>query len=125
MLNLFWDLYQQKQIAELQTTIRKEESEIEFTARREASRQVQDLGERFDKIVIVMHAMWTLLAERTDVSEADLVTRITELDAKDGVVDGRITRRPVKCSCGATVCMKFDRCLFCGKEYDDGHFGTL
>ncbi len=125
MLELFWNLSQQRQIAELQTEGRNAASETEFLARREASRQVQELSDRLDKIVMVMHAMWTLLSQRTNVTEAELLTRITEIDAQDGAMDGRITRQPVKCSCGATVCMKFHRCLFCGKEYRGSGFETL
>ncbi len=126
MLDLFWNLYQQRQISQLQSERRKETAETELTARREASRQVEQLNERLDKMVMVVHAVWTLLAERTNVTEAELFARITEIDAQDGTVDGRVTRQPVKCSCGATVCMKFNRCLFCGKEYSgQGAFGTI
>ena len=125
MFGLFWDLYQQRQIARLQSDVGKEASETEFAARREAARQVQEVSERLDRTVMAMHAMWTLLAERTNVTEADLATRITEIDARDGVADGRITPQPVTCSCGATVCTKFSRCLFCGKEYPRIAFGAL
>lgn len=117
MLNLFFDLYQHRQIAQLQSEVRKEQSQTEFTARREAAKQVQELNERLDKVVLAMSALWSLLAEHSKLTEADLARRITEIDMKDGVADGRLTPTPVKCSCGATVCTKFRRCLFCGKEY--------
>jgi hypothetical protein len=120
MIDLFIDLYQHKQIAELKAAVGKEKSETEFVARREAAKEVHELNERMDKLVLAVSAMWSLLTEHTKVTDADLAKRITELDGKDGTLDGKVTARPVKCSCGATVCTKFRRCLFCGKEYREG-----
>jgi hypothetical protein len=84
------------------------------------------LQERTDRLVLVVHAMWTVLTEKMGISDADLVKRITALDAADGVEDGRVTVPPVRCSCGAMVCRKLGRCLFCGKPYAAGStFDTL
>ncbi len=77
------------------------------------------LQERLDRMALVVRAMWTLLAEKAGVTEEDLAKRVTDLDASDGTVDGRVTTRSFRCSCGAMVCRKFNRCLFCGKEYTD------
>lgn len=117
MFSLFLDLYQQYQISVLQAEARVDESEARRTVSHAALAQVRDLGERLDKLTLVTHAMWTLLSERTQITEEDLLRRITEIDARDGTVDGRVARQPVKCSCGAMVCAKFQRCLFCGKDY--------
>ncbi len=86
------------------------------------------LQARMDKLVLVTHAMWTLLSEKMGVTEADLVKRLTDLDAADGAMDGRegATTPPPRCSCGAAICRKMNRCLFCGKKYDGGStFDTL
>jgi hypothetical protein len=69
---------------------------------------------------LALHAVWTLVAEKTTLTEADLLKRINDLDAEDGTVDGRVAPARVQCSCRATVCRKFSRCLFCGKEYTGG-----
>ena len=84
--------------------------------------------ERMDRLVLVTRAMWTLLSEKMGVTEADLVKRLTELDAADGAADGQVTAAspPVRCSCGAAICRQMRRCLFCGKPYEDGStFDTL
>ncbi len=78
------------------------------------------IQERTDRLVLVTQAMWTLVSEKMGVTHADLVKRMADLDASDGTVDGRVTAPPVKCSCGAMVCRKFNRCLFCGKVYEPG-----
>ncbi len=80
--------------------------------------RVYELQQRMDRMALVARAMWTLLAEKAGLTEEDLAKRITDLDAADGVVDGRVgTPPPVPCSCGAMVSRKFNRCLFCGKQY--------
>jgi hypothetical protein len=123
---LFWDLYQQRQIRALQETVGETKSEVAKAGMR-AIDELALAQERLDKLVLLTHAMWTLLSEKSGISEADLIKRVTDLDAQDGSVDGRITRPPVRCSkCSAMVCRKFNRCLFCGQPYaDDGAFGTL
>ncbi len=79
------------------------------------------LDERIDQLLLVVQAMWTLVQEKTGLTDAELLARVTELDAKDGTRDGRITRPPVKCAkCGAAVARKFNRCLFCGEPYKEG-----
>jgi hypothetical protein len=84
------------------------------------------IQERTDRLVLVTHAMWALMAEKMGITEADLLKRLTELDAADGTVDGQVTAAPVRCSCGAMICRKMNRCLFCGKAYQGGStFDTL
>jgi hypothetical protein len=86
------------------------------------------MNERMERLVLVTHAMWTLLSEKLGVTEADLVKRLTDLDAADGTGDGKVsvTTPPPRCSCGAAICRKMNRCLFCGKPYLGGStFDTL
>lgn len=79
------------------------------------------IDQRVDQLLLVVQAMWTLVREKTGLTEADLLARVTELDAHDGVPDGRVTKPPVKCArCGAGVARKFNRCLFCGEPYTAG-----
>lgn len=126
MFQLFWDLYQQRQIGQLQTDVRMETEEARRAGREAATREFVELSARLDKLVLVTHAMWSTLAEKAGVTDDDLIRRMTEIDAQDGTVDGRVTRQPVRCSCGAMVCHKFSRCLFCGKEYQaPGALGAL
>ncbi len=84
-----------------------------------APKEYLQVQQRLDRMALVVRAMWTLLAEKAGVTEADLARRITDLDASDGVIDGRVTTPPFRCSCGAMVCRRFNRCLFCGKQYAD------
>ena len=76
---------------------------------------------QLDRLGLVCRAMWTLLQERTGLTERELLERVTELDLRDGVPDGKYTRPPVDCAkCGSKVSRKFGRCLFCGTPYTEG-----
>jgi hypothetical protein len=127
MYQFFWDLYQQRQISELQRQGAGGAAAGEIAARQTLQREAHKLDDRIDRLVLTVNAMWTLLCEKTDLTEADLLKRITELDGADGVVDGRIRRAPVRCSkCDAMVSLKFNRCLFCGEAYTGGNaFHTM
>jgi len=83
----------------------------------DAARQMEtsETNERVDQLLLVCAAMWELLAERAGVTEADLVTKIAEIDARDGVADGKITFSPVPCpQCQRPIFARQKRCLYCG-----------
>jgi hypothetical protein len=71
--------------------------------------------EQLQLLSLTCEAMWSLIRERTDLTEEDLSQRVTELDMADGVKDNRHMKGPVDCpKCGSKICRKFSRCLFCG-----------
>ena len=79
------------------------------------------VDQRVDQMLLVVQAMWTLVQEKTGLTDAELLARVTELDERDGTKDGRFRRPPVKCArCGATVARRFNRCLYCGQQYTGG-----
>jgi hypothetical protein len=117
MFNLLWDLQQHQKIEETSNAIEG------------IKQDAVELGEKLyipyfkelNKLTLVCQAMWSLIEERTDLTEKDLQNRVTELDLKDGKLDGKYTTPPVECpKCGAKICKKFNRCLFCGYEDSEG-----
>lgn len=122
LFTLFWSLSQSDLTAEDPST----ESRPVPGAQPEVA-GVRRIDERVDQMLLVVQAMWTLLQEKTGLTDAELRARVTQLDAQDGTTDGRVTRPPVKCrKCGAAVSRKFNRCLFCGEPYTEGsEFDTI
>lgn len=96
-------------------------------AARSARNAAASLEERFEKLLLVSQAMWTLLQERTGLTEDDLMQRVTDLDMQDGQRDGKVTKQVVKCrKCNSAVSHQFNRCLFCGEPYEGGSaFSTV
>lgn len=83
----------------------------------EVERELRILGERVDKLVLVNMAMWSLLRERTGLTEENLADRVQEIDVRDGSADGKITRKLQQCpNCGRTMSRRHNKCLFCGND---------
>jgi hypothetical protein len=81
------------------------------------SSQADSLEDLVYRLLLANEAMWTLCAERLGLTQDDLLTRMRELDASDGRIDGRHTQDPAarRCpSCNAVVPNEMTACQFCG-----------
>jgi hypothetical protein len=87
-----------------------------------ATRQVQDLEDRVDRLTLVCSALWSLLRERTGLTEEQLLERVKEIDLADGRLDGKVPRQaPATCgACGRTFAARHARCIWCGAERTAG-----
>jgi hypothetical protein len=112
MVELFWELRQQRMI-------REAEGEAHDAKRKAASvrSQVADLRSAFDKMLLINRALWEFLAERTGLTEEQLVEKVNEIDLRDGQLDGKLTKRVRECpSCHRTLYKGHRHCLYCGAE---------
>ena len=83
----------------------------------DARMTAQDLTERIDNLTLVCMAMWTLMREKTGVTEEELMQRVKDLDLMDGVEDGKITKTVAKCgSCNRVMSPRHKKCMYCGAE---------
>lgn len=121
ILNLLWNATQQVEIHRAKQSVVDSKHEAQSTARKEVGDAYLEHSNRLDKLSLICEAMWSLVQERTGLTERDLLERVTELDLKDGVLDGKYTKPAVDCpKCSSKMCRKFNRCLFCGEEYTEG-----
>jgi hypothetical protein len=92
-----------------------------------APENARDVDERVDQLLIVCAAMWELVRERTGLTENDLIGKVAEIDARDGVADGRVTAKLRNCpKCQRVIFPKHRRCLYCGRETPVASvFGTV
>ncbi len=75
---------------------------------------IYDLHERVDRLILALDAMWSLL-EDSGYSAEELNARIQEIDAADGLIDGKRTAQAGQCAeCGAKVAAGLSACQFCG-----------
>ncbi len=85
-----------------------------------ARQEVRWLEERVDKLAMVCKAMWELLEENTNLTEADLMTKIEQIDLADGKADGKIEKGVTQCTrCGRTLSRTHSTCMYCGAERSD------
>lgn len=100
---------------------RLEDEHLDQTVRHRQAKEVptemRDLEERLDKLQLICMAMWEVIKEKTDMSEVDLMTKVQELDLRDGIVDGKVTRTVKDCpNCHRRMSPRHKRCLYCGHE---------
>jgi hypothetical protein len=113
---MFWDLYQHYQIDQLNKKIDRAATPAAVDS--PTRRAIVHLEERADKLALVCTALFELMQESNpDLSLDRLRRKITEIDLRDGQVDGRVTPKPRRCpQCEAAMSPRFGRCLFCGHK---------
>lgn len=112
MFDILFDLYQQRRINEVEQTA--QDSGRKATDFQE---RVRLLEESVARLALVNAAMWSLLKDRTGLTDAALTARIRDIDLRDGVEDGKITPVVQTCQkCGRTLAPRHARCIYCGGE---------
>ena len=75
------------------------------------------LPQRLDRLVLANMALWSLLQEKTGLTEQDLLDRVQQIDLADGQADGKARKPPAKCGeCDRMMSPRHKRCLYCGAE---------
>lgn len=74
-----------------------------------------EFDEKINKLALCCQAMWELIQQNTDLTEADLNKKVMEIDMRDGVNDQHMSPKAKTCPrCDSKISVKFQRCLFCG-----------
>ncbi len=84
-------------------------------------RRLNYMEEWLDRMSIGMMAMSELLTERHGITEADIEAKVREIDLRDGVEDGKVTRHMNKCpKCQRDNNGRRASCLYCGTALEMG-----
>jgi len=77
--------------------------------------ELRALEDQLERTQLTCRAMWSLLQEKLNLTDVDLVKRIHELDLLDGKTDGKVKKKASSCpKCGRTIAAKSSRCMYCG-----------
>jgi hypothetical protein len=78
----------------------------------------ETLSVDIERLFLITAALWTLLKEKHEYTDDDLVRRIEEIDALDGRIDGRIAKmeRPDCPQCHRKQVGPLPVCLYCGAK---------
>ncbi len=80
-----------------------------------ARRDVSHLEDRLERLSLVCMAMWSLIQDKTGLTEEDLLERVRVIDLMDGVEDGKASRTVQKChACNRVMSPRHQKCLYCG-----------
>lgn len=81
-----------------------------------AAREARSTQDRLERLLLVNMALWSLLQDKTGLTEQDLIERVKIIDEMDGQADGKASNAaPTKChACGRTVAARQTKCMYCG-----------
>ena len=95
------------------------EATAEDARRRTTSVEEKIQAVKFDieRLLMITEAFWTLLKQQHGYTDTDLAKLITEIDLRDGRLDGRVAPNPPQpCPyCGHILTKKRPVCIWCGK----------
>jgi hypothetical protein len=82
----------------------------------DAQRKITSLESDVERLLMMTEALWGILKEQLNYTDDELLRRVQEIDMRDGVLDGKVSKSaPKKCtSCDRTVMKKRPQCLYCG-----------
>lgn len=83
----------------------------------DTSSELDFIEGRLDRLTLVCMAMWSLIQDKTNLTEEDLLERVRVIDMMDGTTDNKAKRSMQKCAnCDRPMSMRHQRCLYCGHE---------
>jgi len=95
----------------------KSDNHAELSGRRAVRESTADLNARIDRLTLVNEAMWSLLQDASNMTDAHLAERVAQLDESDGHTDGSYKPAPSRCGeCDAAIGRGRRNCLFCGES---------
>src|SRR5262249_48558734 len=117
MSAFMWDMHQINRLAEAQSDASRAKDEIASYKNR-----IRDLEFSLNRMALMSQAVWELVSGRLGIPESELLARVSEIDLRDGVADGRMTAQVGNCpACSRPVNTKRARCIYCGAAVEKPH----
>lgn len=114
---IFWEVRQQSQIAGAQFDARSAKGKAASIENR-----VDRLEGKLERLSLTCQALWELLRENTEFAEDDILEKMTEVDLRDGVADGKIGHNVLSCpACNRPSNSQRNICLYCGATLQKDH----
>ncbi len=79
----------------------------------------EELSFDVEKLFLISQALWEILKHNHGYTDDQLEDMITDIDLRDGRLDGKIAKAPdlQKCEqCGRTLMRKKLQCMYCGES---------
>ena len=122
---MLWELFQTSRIErsrsaslEAQSTAREAQGDV-----RELQSKVRVLEQQCERLNLAAMAMAEILRDRLGITEKDIEAKLTEIDLRDGQLDGKVRPSLLSCSkCQRTNAANRQRCLYCGDTLTSNAF---
>ncbi|MEM6583033.1 MAG: hypothetical protein AAF699_17270 [Pseudomonadota bacterium] len=112
-MSWFWNYFQQRQIRDGQ--VRADYASIDA---KKANSSIAELEEKVDRLSLLCHALFEELQQATGLTEEQLRERITQIDLRDGKLDGKFKPETgnVCPECGHKNKSSRSNCYWCGAK---------
>jgi hypothetical protein len=89
-----------------------------------AEQQIAGVSHDIERLLMITEALWILLKKERGYTDADLVRLVSEIDLRDGSLDGRVARKPPQsCShCSRPLAKSRPLCIYCGEPVQPDPF---
>ncbi len=85
-----------------------------WSGSRTEGKSVAEMAQRLDRTLLACEAMWTIMRDKLDLTDAELITRINDIDLSDGALDGQVRKTAVACpKCGKAISRRVPQCMYC------------
>ncbi len=114
---MLWEMFQHGRIRHANSNASQASSKASKAANHSArvEREMKMLDGRVEVLALACQSLWEPLQEHTSVATADFDQKMEEIDLRDGVQDGRITKVTEACEkCGRKTSRRRKNCLYCG-----------
>ncbi|MFC1744479.1 hypothetical protein ACFL35_10840 [Candidatus Riflebacteria bacterium] len=93
-------------------------------ASRQEQKQIESLQDDVERLLMITEALWAMLKEEHGYEDEKLVEMITEIDLRDGKLDGRVAiDDPEPCpNCKRKLQRNRNICIYCGTSVQKGVF---
>ncbi len=89
------------------------------------SRQNRVLKNNLERSLMISHALWEIVCFQCGLTDEDILRKISEIDLRDGVLDGKNQGTPTTCTgCGQRVSTRNPACPYCGHVIDSAAFNS-
>lgn len=82
---------------------------------------IKILEEKVESLALICQAMWELLKEK-GYTKTDLMSKIEEIDSRDGMIDGTITKITHCPQCNHKLGKRRNKCFWCGAVIEENNF---
>jgi hypothetical protein len=86
--------------------------------------EIELMREHVERLSLLNQAMWELVRDRLQLTDADLEKAAQEVDLRDGKQNGRLSEHPLQCPrCGRVSNSRLKKCMYCGLLFEGDTFG--
>lgn len=111
-------------IKEIVESIEGQQAGAEKLAAVSQKGELQELRDQVARLTLLSQAMWEIIRDRLQLSDADLEKIAQQVDLRDGVQDGRMSEHPLQCPrCKRVSNSRHKKCLYCGLLFEGDAFG--